>query len=93
MAQAGRAAMDVSICSASAMAFAVLGYGTCSSLMLVVNKLAVHFLPAPSFLLFMQFFTSWVAVKLCGMCGLCGPYHARAVAKVMKAAQPAGPRT
>ena len=58
-----------SVCSASAMGFAVIGYGTCSSLMLVVNKLAVHFLPAPSFLLFAQFFSSWVAVKLCGLCG------------------------
>lgn len=50
--------------------FAVLGYGTCSSLMLVVNKLAVHHLPAPSFVLLAQFFCSWFAVKVCGMCGL-----------------------
>ena len=49
--------------------FAILGYGTCSSLMLVVNKLAVHFLPAPSFVLCAQFFCSWFAVKLCGMTG------------------------
>jgi len=50
--------------------FAVLGYGTCSSLMLIVNKLCVHLLPAPSFVLLAQFFCSWFAVKVCGMCGL-----------------------
>ena len=31
--------------------FAVVGYGACSSLMLVVNKVCVHLLPAPSFVL------------------------------------------
>ena len=50
-------------------AFAVVGYGACSSLMLVVNKVAVHLLPAPSFVLLAQFFCSWFAVKVCGMCG------------------------
>ena len=50
--------------------FAIIGYGTCSSLMLIVNKLAVHLLPAPSFVLLLQFFFSWFAVKLCGCCGL-----------------------
>eukprot|EP00908_Phaeocystis_cordata_P004499 Transcript_14879.p2 GENE.Transcript_14879~~Transcript_14879.p2 ORF type:complete len:318 (-),score=164.82 Transcript_14879:1463-2416(-) len=49
--------------------FAILGYATCSSLMLIMNKVAVHVLPAPSFVLLMQFFASWFAVKLCGMCG------------------------
>ena len=49
--------------------FAIIGYGACSSLMLVCNKLAVHFLPAPSFVLLMQFFFSWFAVKLAGCCG------------------------
>lgn len=28
--------------------FAVAGYATCSSIMLIVNKVAVHLLPAPS---------------------------------------------
>jgi solute carrier family 35 protein len=37
--------------------------------MLVVNKVAVHLLPAPSFVLLMQFFVSWFVVKLCGCCG------------------------
>ena len=49
--------------------FAIIGYGTCSSLMLIVNKLAVHLLPAPSFVLLMQFFASWFAVKLVGCSG------------------------
>jgi len=38
--------------------------------MLVVNKLAVHVLPAPSFVLLAQVTCSWVAVKLCGCLGL-----------------------
>jgi solute carrier family 35 protein len=50
-------------------AWAVVGYGTCSSLMLVINKLAVSFLPAPSFLLLVQCLASWVAVWLAGRCG------------------------
>ena len=73
-------------------AFALLGYATCSSLMLICNKLAVrrhhhptpaarlrgrhtpvcmqvHLLPAPSFVLLMQFLASWLAVKVCGLCG------------------------
>ena len=49
--------------------FAVIGYGTCSSLMLIVNKLAVHLLPAPSFVLLLQFFFSWFAVKVVGFGG------------------------
>ena len=47
----------------------VVGYATCSSLMLVVNKLAVHFLPAPSFVLLAQVTASWVAVKFAGCVG------------------------
>lgn len=54
----------------SSLLFAVLGYATCSSLMLVTNKLAVHHLPAPSFVLLAQVACSWAAVKLCGLCGL-----------------------
>ena len=38
----------------ASLLFAVLGDGACSSLMLVVNKLAVHHLPAPSFVLLAQ---------------------------------------
>jgi len=50
--------------------FAVLGYAACSSLLLVVNKVAVHLLPAPSFVLLAQVTCSWLAVKLCGWGGL-----------------------
>ena len=37
---------------------------------LVINKLAVHLLPAPSFVLLAQVTCSWVAVKLAGCIGL-----------------------
>jgi len=50
--------------------FAVLGYATCSSLMLVVNKVCVHVLPAPSFVLLMQVSSAWISVKACGLMGL-----------------------
>ena len=38
--------------------FAGGGYMVCSSLMLITNKLAVHNVPAPGFVLFAQLFTS-----------------------------------
>ena len=50
--------------------FAVLGYATCSSLMLVVNKVCVHVLPAPSFVLLMQVASAALAVKTAGLLGL-----------------------
>uniref|UniRef100_A0A7S4AZ37 Sugar phosphate transporter domain-containing protein n=1 Tax=Chrysotila carterae TaxID=13221 RepID=A0A7S4AZ37_CHRCT len=50
-------------------AFAILGYGTCSSVLLILNKLAVHLLPAPMFVLLAQVTCSWVAVKVCGLLG------------------------
>jgi GDP-mannose transporter len=50
--------------------FAVLGYATCSSLMLVVNKVCVHMLPAPSFVLLMQVSSAWISVKACGLMGM-----------------------
>ena len=37
--------------------------------MLIMNKIAVNVLPAPSFVLLMQFLTSWAAVKLVGVLG------------------------
>ena len=49
--------------------FACLGYMTCSSLMLIMNKLAVHFLPAPSFVLLGQLVMSAVAVWVVGQMG------------------------
>jgi hypothetical protein len=36
------------------LVFAIVGYMACSSLMLIANKLAVHFFPAPSFVLWAQ---------------------------------------
>eukprot|EP01083_Nonionella_stella_P275727 936624_1 len=44
--------------SANKIRFAAVGYMICSSLMLITNKLAVHNLPAPQFVLFAQLFTS-----------------------------------
>jgi GDP-mannose transporter len=49
--------------------FAIAGYATCSSLMLVVNKVAVHTLPAPSFVLLAQLVTSAAAVWFAGAIG------------------------
>lgn len=53
-----------------ATTFAIVGYASCSSIMLVINKVAVHFLPAPGFVLFAQCMSSWIAVKLAGLLGL-----------------------
>jgi len=47
-------------------AFGVIGYAICSSCMLVTNKVAVHVLPAPSLLLFLQLFSAAAVVWLCG---------------------------
>jgi len=49
--------------------FAALGYMMCSSLMLVVNKVAVHFLQAPNFVLLAQLFVSAAAVWILGLLG------------------------
>ena len=46
--------------SPTAIKFAAGGYMICSSLMLITNKLAVHNLPAPQFVLFAQLFTSGI---------------------------------
>mmetsp|Transcript_22387 Transcript_22387/g.26978 ORF Transcript_22387/g.26978 Transcript_22387/m.26978 type:complete len:328 (+) Transcript_22387:238-1221(+) len=48
---------------------AICFYALCSSSMLVVNKLAVHFLPAPAIVLFFQLFSSALAVKLFAVVG------------------------
>lgn len=52
-----------------ATAFAVCGYALCSSCMLVTNKVAVHVLPAPSLVLFLQLASAAVAVWACGAAG------------------------
>jgi len=45
---------------------AVTGYMLCSASMLLVNKLAVNYLPAPAFVLLAQFVTAAVAVRAAG---------------------------
>jgi len=50
--------------------FGIAAYATCSSMMLIVNKLAVTFLPAPSVVLFAQLLTSAVAVKAMSAAGI-----------------------
>jgi len=54
----------------AAATIAVLGYMLCSSLMLIVNKLAVHHLPAPSFVLLSQLVASAVACRALGLMGV-----------------------
>ena len=54
--------------AASKMLFAVVGYATCSSLMLVMNKVAVHAQPAPSFVLLCRS-SARGPFKLVGCCG------------------------
>jgi solute carrier family 35 protein len=53
----------------AAATIAVLGYMLCSSLMLIVNKLAVHHLPAPSTVLLSQLVASAVACRGLGLAG------------------------
>ena len=48
--------------SQAAVRFAAGGYMICSSFMLIANKLAVHNLPAPQFVLFAQLFTSGINI-------------------------------
>ena len=43
--------------------FGIVAYASCSSMMLIINKVAVTFLPAPSVVLFCQLLTSAVAIK------------------------------
>jgi GDP-mannose transporter len=44
--------------------FGIAAYATCSSMMLIINKITVTFLPAPSVVLFCQLLTSAVAIKV-----------------------------
>ena len=55
--------------AAAKVAFAVVGYAACSSLMLIINKMTVHFLPAPSFVLLAQVTASWTSVWFVGRLG------------------------
>mmetsp|Transcript_18301 Transcript_18301/g.27418 ORF Transcript_18301/g.27418 Transcript_18301/m.27418 type:complete len:318 (-) Transcript_18301:340-1293(-) len=51
------------------VAVACVGYMLCSSLMLIANKLAVHFFAAPGIVLILQLGLTAVCVKLAGMAG------------------------
>eukprot|EP00924_Labyrinthula_sp_SR-Ha-C_P009417 snap_masked-scaffold_2-processed-gene-23.35-mRNA-1 protein AED:0.03 eAED:0.03 QI:0/-1/0/1/-1/1/1/0/295 len=53
--------------------FAIGGYMTCSALMLLVNKLSVHYLPAPSFVLLCQLLASALFTKLVSFLGYIPP--------------------
>jgi len=50
--------------------FAIVGYMLCSSLMLLSNKLAVHYLPAPSFVLWSQLAVTAIGVWVFGAGGV-----------------------
>eukprot|EP00899_Mesostigma_viride_P014674 jgi/Mesvir1/23207/Mv22669-RA.1 len=49
---------------------AICLYALCSSSLLVINKLSVHLLPAPSFVLFLQLLSSAVFVACLGRAGV-----------------------
>ena len=50
--------------------FAVAVYSACSASMLIVNKLAVHHLPAPAFVTLMQFVATALVVPMGSALGL-----------------------
>jgi len=50
--------------------FAILGYMACSSLMLIVNKLTVHFNSAPAFNLWCQLFSTAAVSWSMGQCNI-----------------------
>jgi len=52
------------------VALAIAAYATASSLMLIVNKLAVHFLPAPGTVLTFQLFTTAATVWMSSQAGI-----------------------
>lgn len=59
----GGEAVDDAKAQYAKIVFGIAAYATCSSMMLIINKLAVTFLPAPSVVLFAQLLTSAVAIK------------------------------
>lgn len=63
-----KVASEKKMAANSAMLVACLGYMTCSSLMLLANKVAVHFFPAPGIVLFLQLGMTALVVKTAGMC-------------------------
>jgi len=62
--------LPMSSTSKAQIAFAAMGYMACSSMMLVGNKLAVNYMPAPSFVLWCQLSVSALSVFVLGLCGL-----------------------
>jgi len=62
--------MDNPVLANAQIGLAICAYATCSSTMLVINKLAVHFLPAPAIVLFFQLLSSAVAVFAADKAGL-----------------------
>lgn len=50
-------------------AFAVIGFGACSSVMLVINKVAITQLPAPGFILFLQCSLTALGIRLAAATG------------------------
>mmetsp|Transcript_13554 Transcript_13554/g.19145 ORF Transcript_13554/g.19145 Transcript_13554/m.19145 type:complete len:312 (-) Transcript_13554:254-1189(-) len=57
----------------SSTPFAVGGYMLCSATLLISNKLAVHLLPAPSFILFAQLMGTVLVVQLAGALNYISP--------------------
>jgi len=55
---------------ASGIVFAVLGYMTCSACMLLVNKITVRNVPAPSLVLGAQLASTALVVWMSGLCGI-----------------------
>ena len=49
--------------------FGIAAYSLCSSSLLLLNKIAVTYLPSIAFVLLCQFASSVFVVKLCGICG------------------------
>lgn len=50
--------------------FGIIVYSLCSSSLLLLNKIAVTYLPSTAFVLLCQFASSIAVVKLCGLCGM-----------------------
>ena len=63
-------AKDAAAKSTFHVALAIAAYATASSLMLIVNKLAVHFLPAPGTVLVFQLLTTAAAVVMSSQMGV-----------------------
>jgi hypothetical protein len=62
--------LDNPVLANAQVGLAICAYATCSSTMLVINKLAVHFLPAPAIVLFFQLLSSAVVVFAADRAGL-----------------------